>query len=353
MYSTQHPFLAKRRNILYYGITWTLLAGIHVMLLVWRESFPFYLEASEAVISSLLLALLGLALWYPVRFIETGVQSTSLLLLGYTLAGGIMLLLWLSLTNFFQLSLFGSVPAYQDYLRQSLGWKIVGGAFLYLIIILVYYLIISWERLREKDRQEARLETLVRESELKMLRSQINPHFLFNSLNSISSLTLTDPEKAREMVIRLSEFFRYSLDHKLDEESSLEEELKNIENYLAIEQVRFGNRFSYKKDIPEACLKGRLPNLILQPLFENAIKHGVYESTETVEISLTAACEPSWLRLRLVNQFDPSTPPRSRKGIGLQNITQRLELKYNQEGLIGIEKKGNEYVVTLLIPQKT
>ncbi|HDR89921.1 MAG TPA: GHKL domain-containing protein [Bacteroidetes bacterium] len=353
MDNSRHPFLVSRKNILLYASTWILLAGVHVMLLLWRGDFPLYVTINEALISTFFLALLGLALWYPVRFMDTGRNHLLFILAGYGMSGAVMLLLWLTLTHFFLRNFFPGIQGYHVYLNESVGWKVVGGALVYLIILLVYYLTMTWHRLREKDRQEARLETLIKESELKMLRSQINPHFLFNSLNSISALTLTDPGKARDMVVRLSEFFRYSLDHKMEDESTLEEELHHIENYLAMEQVRFGERLVFTREIPGRCIKMKLPNLILQPLFENAVKHGVYQSTEQVEIRLTARCDENRLRLMLSNHYDPDVPAAGRRGIGLSNIAQRLELKYGQEGLMGIEKDERIFTVTLLIPQSS
>jgi two-component system, LytTR family, sensor kinase len=128
------------------------------------------------------------------------------------------------------------------------------------------------------------LKSLVKEAELHALKSQINPHFLFNSLNSISSLTMTDPLKAQEMVINLSSLMRYSLKHDQVDKVPFSEELKNNQLYLQIEKVRFGNKFNAVFDIDDKCLNANIPNMILQPLYENAIKYGVYEATEPVDI---------------------------------------------------------------------
>ena len=351
MLRTLHPFLKNRIYSLYYFLAWILVAGIHLFLLVWQEAFPFYVAIGESLFSTIILALLGLFLWYPVRFMQVSGNQPFFLMAGYLLAGAFMVVVWKASSDYFLPGLFAGEERYPEYLKRSETLKILSGAFIYFITILVYYLIISRENLKEKTRQESRLEALVRESELKMLRSQINPHFLFNSLNSIASLTLTDTEKAHRMVIRLSEFFRYSLDHSSEEESTLAGELDHISNYLEIEKVRFGERLSFRQEIPDECIEMKLPSLILQPLFENAIKHGVYENTGPVQILFSAVCEGSQLQLKLTNTYDPETVRRGRKGIGLKNIEQRLRLKYRQEGLIRINKKDGLFEVHLMLPQ--
>ena len=170
---------------------------------------------------------------------------------------------------------------------QHFPYRVGTGVFIYGLIILTYYLFVSLSNLSEKNAKEARLESLVKETELKMLRSQINPHFLFNSLNSISSLTITDPEKARDMVVKLSEFMRYALSRKDEQPVSLQNELENLRLYLDIEKVRFGDKLTTEEIIEPNCLDFKIPVMLLQPLYENAVKHGVYESTESVRIHYT------------------------------------------------------------------
>ena len=148
---------------------------------------------------------------------------------------------------------------YAAYWDETFPYRIGTGVFIYGLIILTYYLFVSLSNLSEKNAKEARLESLVRETELKMLRSQINPHFLFNSLNSISSLTITDPEKARDMVVKLSEFMRYALSRKDELPVSLQNELDNLRLYLEIEKVRFGDKLITEETIEEECLDFKIP----------------------------------------------------------------------------------------------
>jgi two-component system, LytTR family, sensor kinase len=209
-----------------------------------------------------------------------------------------------------------------------------------------------YEDLQQKMQVESELNNLVREAELNVLKSQINPHFLFNSLNSISSLTMTNPEKAQEMVIKLSDFLRYSLSHDRKETTTLRRELENTERYLDIEKVRFGHRLKYQLNINKDCLDASIPNMILQPLFENAIKHGVHNSTEEVLIELRCEPDENFYILRLINDFDPEATRPKGEGIGLKNIRQRMQLLYKRDDLLQINMGKIEFEAVLKIPKK-
>jgi LytS/YehU family sensor histidine kinase len=217
--------------------------------------------------------------------------------------------------------------------------------------LLAYYLFISIASLSEKNVKEAKLESLVKETELKMLQSQINPHFLFNSLNSISSLTVSDPEKARIMVIKLSDFMRYALARK-DELVSFKSELDNLRLYLDIEKVRFGDRLIIEEQIEESCLNAMIPAMALQPLYENAVKHGVYESSESVVIKTTAKLDDGFLKIEISNNYDLNSTPRKGAGIGLANVSRRLELFYSSKNIMTCSKENGIFTVAMTIPAK-
>ena len=223
---------------------------------------------------------------------------------------------------------------------------------MYAVITLTYYLIILIENISRKNMKEAKLENMLKETELMMLRSQINPHFLFNSLNSISSLTISDATKAREMVIKLSEFMRYALSKKEDRTVTLETELKNLRLYLEIEKVRFGERLLLEEKFAKECLAVRIPNMILQPLYENAIKHGVYESTEAVSIKLEAKRVNGAIEISIINDFDPDSIPAGGTGTGLNNVRRRLELYYGHRASLQTQKGNNKFTAKLHIPEQ-
>jgi LytS/YehU family sensor histidine kinase len=261
------------------------------------------------------------------------------------------LLVWLGLGYFILRQVFRDNPEYLLFLKDSLSFRVISGFLYYSLMVTTYYLIINYRELKEKSEREARLTTLLKETELNMLRSQIRPHFLFNSLNSISSLTMTDPSRAQEMVIKLSEFMRYSLNLSEAMMSTMEKDLYHAGLYLDIEKVRFGKKLVVEKQIEEDAMEAQIPAMLLQPLLENAIKHGVYEASEKIRVTLKARMESNHLVVVIGNDVDPEGKPRKGTGTGLRNVEARLVNHYGQSRLMSIDKSDRYFEVTLKIPQ--
>jgi LytS/YehU family sensor histidine kinase len=273
-------------------------------------------------------------------------------ILNHTLICVIFLGIWLAIDYYILNSTFKDNTEYIRYLNSSIPWRIGNGFLLFGLIIIAYYLMLYYQNFREKVVKESELRTLIKESELNSLKSQINPHFLFNSLNSISSLTILKPEKAREMIIKLSDFLRYTISYNEEKFTSLKNELENVNRYLDIEKTRFGNRLKIVLNISEESLGKTLPGLILQPLIENAIKYGVYESIDESVIEITTICNVNTLRVKIKNNFDPDIIVESGEGVGLKNISSRLNIIYENNNLMHISKSNNTYIVTISFPQK-
>jgi two-component system, LytTR family, sensor kinase len=344
-----HPFLRNRATrIAYLGI-WLLMAGISYALVMIK--FPEYWKVAiaDTLFFHAYYAFLALALWNAVRYTSPEKLSLLQVILHHLLGISLTLILWLG-PGYLIISVFLN-SSYTSFFIQNLAWKLITGVFYYFITVLIYYLIVYYQNFRESLIKEAELQTLMKEAELSLLRSQIKPHFLFNSLNSISSLTLTNPDSAHEMIIKLSDFIRYSLAESERNMVSLRAELDYIRLYLDIEKVRFGDKLQSKFDMKDACLSCILPNMILQPLYENAVKHGVYESTGPVEIFTTVNCTVSELKISIRNNFDPESIAKKGKNLGLKNITNRLKLIYQREDLIKVEKQANLFSVIINIPQ--
>jgi len=177
--------------------------------------------------------------------------------------------------------------------------------------------------------------------------------FLFNSLNSISSLTITNPEKAHEMIIKLSGFLRYSLAHDPNNLIPLRQEIENMESYIAVEKIRFGDKLIFENNISEQCQGHKVPFLILQPLIENAIKHGVYESMEPITVAVSCQkLDENKIEIIIENGFDPNTIPRKGTGTGIKNIKDRLKIIYQLSDLLSFEKGEDNFKVSLIIPEK-
>jgi len=347
-----HPIANNRRNLVLYAIFWGLIALMHGFFLYKFYNASISLAIVDSILYNLFYGIIGLGLWYAVKFSQMETNYIGSLVLNHLTAVSITLVLLL-LFGFYSIN---SIPmlneGYREFFNDTLIWRVVTGIMEYILIVLVYYLIMYYNNFMEKITRESELKTNVKVAELNVLKSQINPHFLFNSLNSISALTVTESKKAQEMVLKLSDFLRFSISEKPDTLRKFNEELDNISKYLDIEKVRFGERLQVKTDIAKKCMDAAIPSLILQPIIENAIKHGVSESLDKVEIRITADCFHGYLKVQVENNFDDShRKTKNGNGIGLQNIAQRLKLTFGREDLISIGKEHNKFLVTLTFPQ--
>ncbi len=212
-----------------------------------------------------------------------------------------------------------------------------------------------WHTQMEQKRTEERkaeAERIARDAELYKLRQQLQPHFLFNSLNSISALTGTQPEKARHMIQQLSDFLRGTLKKDEQQWNSLEEELQYLQLYLDIEKVRFGYRLQTNIVFDDEVMQMKLPSLLLQPLVENAIKFGLYDTIGEVTISIIAKKINQSLEITVENPFDIETAqPLRGTGFGLSSIQRRLFLLFARNDLLQTKTENNYFITTISIPQ--
>ncbi len=345
----RHPFIKNPRLSLSYGISWFLASMVLVLIATLVNGISFGLAMSEIFTFMMLFALIGSAIWYVIKFSTLEDNSILRITLAHLIAATIIVFIWIY-TGIVVMKLVH--PNAKLWLEQILVNRMIGGYGLYIINVIFFYAVNYYYAFKEKSKNETKLKELVKEAELHALKSQINPHFLFNSLNSISSLTMTDPGRAQEMVINLSQLMRYSLKHDQSEKVTLQQELENNKLYLSIEKVRFGKKLNPVFAVEEECLDAEIPNMILQPLYENAIKYGVYEATETVDVITHVRCSANLLEVTISNTFDQNVISKKGEGIGLRNIRDRLQVIYSNPHLLKIVNKKNEFTVTLTIPQK-
>jgi sensor histidine kinase YesM len=346
----KHPVLDNRVRLIVWWLVWLFLALGQALLFYIAYGSFVKISITDSLLSLLIYSGLALSLWYPFNFFNHGKVNPTALITNLVASGAITVTIWILITKLIMMLILPEQNNYPEYWEATFPYRVGTGVFIYGLVILTYYLFVSLTNLSEKNAREAKLESLVKETELKMLRSQINPHFLFNSLNSISSLTVTDPEKARTMVIMLSDFMRYSLSRKDEQPVSLRSEFENLRLYLDIEKVRFGDRLSTLEHIEDSCLEVKIPVMLLQPLFENAVKHGVYESTESVMIVTSAAIKNGYLEITISNNFEPGTSSAKGTGTGLLNVSRRLELFYGNSASVRTSKSEGIYNVSLYIP---
>ena len=346
-----HPITGNRRTVLIYSFVWLLISATQGVLYHFVLQFPLSVVVTDALISSFLFGFLGLLAWYPTRYIPFQRHSPFYSILAHVVAGLIVLGTWVLLSVAVLNASFSMQDNYIDFLNNSIAWRAMLGGLVYLVLVLVYYLVTNSQKLQERAQQEERLKSLVREAELSMLKSQINPHFLFNSLNSIASLTMSNPDEARDMIIRLSDFLRYSLKHRENEFVPLSEEMGHMRDYLAIEKVRFGDKLQYEFEIGAECESFPVPTMIFQPLFENAIRHSVYESTEPVTIRFSCTPDKGYMKTIISNDYDPQIPTRKGTGLGLQNVRQRIQLGYKEKASMQWTGEEGVFIVTILFPR--
>jgi len=225
----------------------------------------------------------------------------------------------------------------------------------FLVVVSMALISILWHNLEEQKENESRKDEtkkLAKDAELFKLRQQLQPHFLFNSLNSISALVNSRPEQARQMIHQLSDFLRGTLKQEDDQFITLKEELQYLQLYLDIEKVRFGHRLETELKNTERAGEMKLPALILQPLVENAIKFGLYDTTGEILIRIEASDSNNDLIITVENPFDPETSnPRQGTGFGLNSVRKRLNLLFARTDLLTTGANNNIYTTTVKIPQ--
>lgn len=323
---------------------WSLVQAVvlHRLGLEWEISFI------DSFVSNILLGGLSLTAITIYRFYQPG-KGNRIYRFIYALG----------ITSFFCIALkwileqlVPTQTEYLDFLDLSMPLRFIGALLIVSFITLLNWM---WNAVKDQKEQEQRrneAEQLAKEAELVKLRQQLQPHFLFNSLNSISALAGSRPEEARKMIQQLSDFLRGTL--KKDEQQTvpLKEELEHLSLYLEIEKVRFGHRLNIEINVTDEAKEASIPPLLLQPIVENAIKFGLYGTIDQIVVSIDAQFDQGYLYLEIKNPFDMQTQSAGRgTGFGLSSIQRRLFLLYSRSDLLTTEKKEHVFFTRLKIPQ--
>ncbi|MDX2150802.1 MAG: histidine kinase [Bryobacteraceae bacterium] len=228
------------------------------------------------------------------------------------------------------------------------------GMLFFLAVSMLYQLTQALTRAQQLEKREAEARVMAREAELRALKAQVNPHFLFNSLHSISALTSSDAARARSMCIQLADFLRSTLGLGDKQSVPLAEELDLLRKYIAVEQVRYGNRLHFEEKVEPRVLTCHVPPLLLQPLVENAIRHGVANIADEGWVRLSAGPAGRHLHLEVENTYDPEAPVRRGAGVGLKNVANRLTARYGEEARVRAEGDGQDAMwrVKIWIPME-
>jgi len=347
-----HPLLTRPRQLGLYLLVWVPLAGILAYLLTGRDALNWTAAISLTAPLCFAYAFACLSAWYPCRATPLEQSGFLKLVLTHLIAAALLSTLWLQLAKAIAIVLahhagFGGLD--ERLARfNSLLW--VCGFLLYMLSVTLHYVLLAEQASREAEQRALEARVLARDAELKALRAQVNPHFLFNCLHSISALTSVDAGRAREMCILLAEFLRVTLRLGGKEAITLQEELALVRGYLAIEKVRFGQRISMEEDVANDTMDLLIPPLLLQPLIENSIRHGIANLPEGGTIRLSIRREDRHISISVENNFDPDTPSSLKTGLGLGNIRQRLNTRYGNEADVSVSTESDHFIVRLELP---
>ena len=345
-----HPLLTSKGRFFLYLAAWAPIASLLGLLLAVTGGLAWTEAAALALPLALLYAFFCLAPWYTCRTLPREFSRIAGALLNHLVAAFVAAGLWTFIAKLLASGLSRFLPQIDQRLRPQLPLLFGVGILLYVLAVALHYVATSVQTSREAESREQEARVLARESELKALKAQINPHFLYNSLNSISALATVDGARAREMCIRLSDFLRSTLTLAERETISLKEELALAAAYLGVEQVRFGARLRVEQHIDPECQNCRVPSLLLQPIVENAVKHGIAGLVEGGSIRLKAECADEFLRVSVENEFDPDAPAARKSGLGLVNIKGRLQARYEDQARLNTSVAGNCFTVDVILP---
>ena len=346
-----HPLLARGERLVLYLVLWSLAGGLLAGLLAGEGGLSIGGAALLGFPLSIAYGFVCVSAWYvarstpiatagAVRLLGTAIGAAVISSTTWLLAGAG----WASLLGRWR----GAGVPFREIAPTLFGF----GVLLYLLSVAVSYILVAFELASGAERRELQAQVLSRDAELRTLRAQIDPHFLFNSLHSISALTTIDPSAARRMTIQLGDFLRESLALGALERITLARELALAEKYLEVERVRLGDRLQVRLDAGNAgsCL---LPPLMLQPVVENAVKHGVAHVLEGGTVTVTASCSNVALTIIVSNPVDADRPKKPGTGLGLTNVRSRLRAVYGSDASVRSVEEDGWWRVEVKLPATT
>jgi hypothetical protein len=346
-----HPILARGGRLALYLGAWAGLGLLFAALLSGQGILSPAPSLLLAIPLAITYAFVCLSAWYIARSMPLAATGAIRIMATAVTAGVVSSAAWLVLARGWIALLarhsteLGAPGAFSRVATLIFGF----GFLVYLLSLAVSYLLASFEQSREAERRGLQVQVLAREAELRSLRAQIDPHFLFNSLHSISALTASDAAAARRMCLLLADFLRESLTLGGEARITVERELTLAGRFLEIERVRFGDRLQVElaADGAENCL---VPPLLLQPIVENAVTHGIAPLLAGGLIRVAVACTGSTLSIVVENPCDPDRPRRTGTGLGLTNVRARLRTLYGPDGRVSAVERNGAWRVDLSLP---
>ena len=345
-----HPILVRRSRLILYLAVWVAFGMLLGVVLVFGGQAPVAWSFEFAVPLAIALGLLSLPFWYLVQAMPPGQTSPARMAGTWLGAGAMSLLIWLAIAYGWSRFLLNPGEDYPESALAAHPLLIFAGAIGILLAILCHYLAGAFQRSLVAERRALELQVLAREAELKSLRAQLDPHFLFNSLNSVAALIGNDTAAARQMCFLMAQFFRKSLTLARERSIPLAEEIMLVETFLAIERVRFGERLRTRLEVADDVRNVAVPPLVLQPLVENAVHHGVAHLLEGGEVTIQARLRDGLVEIVVENPCDPDRPPSRGTGVGLNNVRSRIETLSGDRANVDVEASETNFRVSILLP---
>jgi two-component system sensor histidine kinase AlgZ len=346
------PILSTLRTLIWYLLAWLLMGVALAIYLVKSETAHWSNALFFAVPVSLLYGFIVSSAYYVCRSLPF--KQRRFLLVCAVFGGTSLIsgLLWLAICQFWNdLALSFVQPWAGIDLPQQLSIAVfIAGSIFYLLSILTHDVLIAFDNIRAAEHRELASQVQARDAQLQVLRTQINPHFLFNSLNSISALTTIDAAGARSMTIELANFFRQTLALSEKSRITLNEEINLCNNFLAIEKIRFGKKLQVTMDIDPRSMSCLIPPMILQPMIENAIKHGIRDLVDGGTIEIKSLVRDNWLYISIQNPIDAQPSETSGNGSGIKNLQARFASIYADQARLSHVKSADSFVVEMTIP---
>jgi two-component system, LytTR family, sensor histidine kinase AlgZ len=347
-----HPIVARRERLLLYLALWIGFGVLHAAVIMVGTRTSFLHSVLFTLPLALLLGLLSLPYWYLVRVLPA--NSTPIMRLAGTWlgVGMVSLAIWLAAAiGWRSLLMRVTYGSWQDWDPTPMTVLLLfSGASPLLVAVLGHYMIAAFDHSAQAERRALELRVLAREAELRSLRGQLDPHFLFNSLNSVAALIGTDAQAARRMCFLMAGFFRKSLGLGGQQSIPLAEEISLAETFLAIEEVRFGERLRKRFDVDREALDLAVPPLVLQPLVENAVHHGVAHLVNGGEVMVRARQRDGLLELAVENPCDPDRPPSRGAGVGLANVRSRIDALFGHRASVDVNSTPDNFRVSIVLP---
>lgn len=341
-----NPLLQITRFRIAFLICFIILIFIQATVLRYYD-LSWKIALYDSLINNILLGAVALLISTTLQFYNPG-ENRFIFLFGLVTA---LTIIWILISRSILVFTIDNIIEYRSFFSQSFVIRFMFGFLVNGCIALISVLWYAIQEQQEAGKRKTEAEQLSKEAELFRLRQQLQPHFLFNSLNSINALITTQPQKARSMIQQLSDFLRGTLKKEDNHWVNLEDEIEHLQLYLEIEKVRFGHRLN--TIIENKTGQGsKIPALLLQPILENAIKFGLYDTTGEITISLLAWNENTDLKLQVKNPFDKETStPKKGTGFGLSSVQRRLFLLFGKNNLLQTSFEDDHFITTITIPQ--